>query len=164
VFPTLAAVLASLVLMAYTIGVVALVVLILTLFGKQVAGAQMILVQNPVKSFFLGLFGLICTLPVLVVLALTIIGIPLAFVGAVVAVAAIVLGTVAVGQWLGTSVAKQFQWRTKPVWTGLLGMLLLFLVSLIPVIGFVIHLTAHCLGFGAVMQSRFKAASPKGEI
>jgi hypothetical protein len=150
------AVLAGAFILAYTIGVLALVVLVLTVFDKQVAGAQKILVEHPVRSFLFGLVGLICTLPVLLLFTITIIGIPLAFVGAVVAVAALVLGTVAVGQWVGMEVAKRFNWTPQPVWTGLLGITLLILVSLIPVIGFMIHWTIHIFGFGAVMQSRFR--------
>jgi hypothetical protein len=153
------AIVMGVVLFAYLIGVLALIILVLTLFDKQVAGAQQVLVNHPWKSFFLGLVGFICTLPILLALAITIVGFPLAFVGAVVAVAALVLGTVAVGQWAGTEIAKRFNWTPRPVWAGLLGMTLLFLVCLIPVVGFVIHMAIHMFGFGAVIQSRFRGAT-----
>ena len=70
----------------------------------------------------------------------------------------LVLGTVAVGQWIGTSLAARFRWVIQPFWAGLLGMTVLFLVSLIPFIGFAVHLVAHILGIGSVMQSRFRVA------
>lgn len=155
----LTAVLTSAFIVAYSIGFLALVVLVLTLFENQVKGALLKLQSFPIRSFLFGLVGLTAAIPMLLLLIITIIGIPLAFAGAVVLMAAIVLGTVAVGQWVGTAFAEKMKWSLRPVWTGLLGIALLMLVSLIPFIGGMIHIGVHLLGLGAVIQSRFGTGS-----
>jgi len=65
-----------------------------------------------------------------------------------------VLGVVAVGQWAGTELATKLGWKLKPIWTGLLGVLLLVVVCLIPVAGIFVQFSALFFGLGAVLQTR----------
>jgi len=99
--------------------------------------------------------GFFCVIPVCVFLTVTVIGIPLAFLGAAVFMAALVLGVVAVGEFLGSIIAKRFNWKLQTIWEGLLGILVFLLVGLIPVVGSLIHLCIIFFGLGAVIQTRF---------
>lgn len=159
----IAAVIGGMVFVGALLGFVALAILILAVFEKPVAGALEVLVKSPWKSLLAGFIGSLLLFPILLALAITIIGIPLAFVVAVVAMAAVILGTVAVGQWVGSRVAQRLHWNLTPLWMGLLGLTLLFLVMLIPFLGHLIQAIVYMFGFGAVLQSRFKGPSADSE-
>ena len=138
-------------------GFVALIICVLVLFEKQVSRAQKTMVQSPLQSSLLGILGFVCIIPIIVFLTLTIIGIPLAFLGTAVAVAALVLGVVSVGHWVGLEITKHIGWKLKTLWSGLLGTLVLFLLGLLPFFGLLIQLCVLFLGLGAVIQTRFRA-------
>lgn len=138
------------------LGFLALIILVLTLYQKQVLKAEKVLKDRPWKSFLIGILGFCGVVPVIVFLTITVIGIPLAFVGAAVAMAGLILGIVAVGDLIGVKITERINWNPKSIWTGLLGILVLFLVGLIPVLGSAIHLCAIFFGLGAVIQTRFK--------
>lgn len=136
------------------LGFIALVVLVLLLFETPVLRTQSVVAERPGMSLLIGLVGFTALLPILAFLTLTVIGIPLAFLGAAAAMAVILLGVVAVASRLGQVVAKRFKWTLPPVWSGLLGTAILFLIGLIPVAGAVIEIVVLFTGVGAVLQLR----------
>lgn len=161
--PMLAAVIGLLmaaVVVLSSVGYFVLVALVVALFERQVAYAQQAIVQYPGRSLGWGVLLTACLIPVLVLLTVSIVGIPLAFLVAAVAVAAIVLGLTAVSHFIGVELGKRFQWKLHPVWAGLLGFTLLFVVFLIPVVGFLTKFVVMFIGLGAVVQTRFRGAPP----
>jgi uncharacterized membrane protein YraQ (UPF0718 family) len=99
----------------------------------------------------LGLLWLVA-LPVLTfAAAVTVIGIPLAIVSAVLYVVALYVAPVVPGLWLGTSLLdRPGAEPTHPARAFLLGGFLLGVAMLLPWVGFPIRLAAMAAGFGAV--------------
>ncbi|MFW5920892.1 MAG: hypothetical protein ACOCUS_03555 [Polyangiales bacterium] len=114
---------------------------------------QQAIVRSPVRSGAAGLLGLVAAAVLCVVLAITIIGIPGAILVALGAFVGFYVGIVCAATVVGAALPLAFL-RDRPVLQLLAGMLLLFLVSLVPVAGTIATLTAAALGFGALLLTR----------
>ena len=105
--------------------------------------------EDPLMSGLYGLVALVGVPVLLVFVALTIIGIPLAIVGALVfalaAWVASVLGRYAVGSWLLGYVGTENRWAALFV-----GLLAVALVGLVPVLGGLVEFVVLLLGLGAL--------------
>jgi hypothetical protein len=104
-----------------------------------------------------GFVVLVMCFPVLLFLFITIIGIPLSFLAAALIMAALMLGTVAVGQWIGQRVAIAVRRPLSPFAAGLVGLGLLTMASAAPYIGVFLQGVIVCLALGSVAFSRFRA-------
>jgi len=150
-------VLAGTALVVGSIGSIALAVLVLVLFPDQTRATRQRLEYRPWGCLLVGAVTLVLAIPVLVFLFMTLLGIPLAFVVAAVLMAALVLGTVALGQELGYLLARLIQKPVGPVPAGLIGLLLLTLICALPVVGVLAQTLIVCLALGAVFFSRFRS-------
>lgn len=153
-------VLAGAALVIGSLGSVALAVVVLFLFPDHVRGARLHLESQPGKILAVGALALFLALPILTFLTLTVIGIPLAFVVAGLLMAALVLGTVAIGQWVGLRLAAAAGRSASPMAAGLIGLLVLTLLSAVPVAGTLVQVLLVCLALGAVFFSRFRTPAP----
>ncbi|MCB4755801.1 MAG: hypothetical protein LHV69_02460 [Elusimicrobia bacterium] len=138
-----------------SLGFVALVILVLALFEPPVLAVSRRIHEHPWASFIIGVLGFCLLVPILIAMAITIIGIPLAFLGAAIAMAAMILGVVGTGHLLGFFVTNRLKKPLRPLWTGLLGLVLLMLVGFIPLLGIVIKFCVIFVGLGAVILTRF---------
>ncbi len=112
-------------------------------------------VKQPVRAGFFGALGLTTALLLIVVLAITIIGLPAALMVGLAAVLGIYVGAAVVASVLGAVLPLEVL-ANRPVAQLTAGTLVLFAVSLLP--GFVsmmILLVVACVGFGAVVLTRF---------
>ncbi|MBV9080797.1 MAG: hypothetical protein JO102_06730 [Elusimicrobia bacterium] len=146
-----------LLVIASSLGFVALVVVILLLFEDRVRAARQALQFHPVRSLAFGFVGFLALMPLTILLTVSIVGIPLALAVAVVAAAAVCLGAVAVCEWLGAELSTKTGRPLQPLWSGLLGLVVLVLIGFVPLLGRVIHAAAVVAGLGAGMQTRFGA-------
>ncbi len=144
-----------------SLGSVALALLVLALFPDQTEAARKQIDAHPAKTFIFGFIALILTLPVLVFLTITIIGIPLAFVVAVLVMAALVLGTVALGQWIGFRLGVILKRSFHPMFAGLIGLFLMTAIAAIHFIGVLAQGVIVCMALGSVAFSRFRAVQQK---
>jgi hypothetical protein len=95
----------------------------------------------------------------LVMLAITVILIPVSLLAAIVLVVATAFGWIAVGYEVGRRVAQAFQWVLQPAVSAGLGTLLLTFVigavSWVPCVGWIAFPLVGSLGLGAVLLTRF---------
>ena len=110
--------------------------------------------NEPVKSGLMGLLGAVALVPVLVVLSVTIIGIPLALVLALVVPVLTVWGFAAVASELGARLPLRPANKTQAMVLAL-GLLILLVLGHLPVLGNLVLALASLVALGAVMRTRF---------
>lgn len=129
--------------------------LIYSLLPKHVSTTAEALQADPAKATVFGLLGYIAFVPLVIVLAITLVGIPLIPVLALALIAARVLGQVALGVLAGKWLSPKLNLQTTPVTSLLLGLVALGLLTIIPVVGFLASMFYGLVGFGAVLRTRF---------
>ena len=140
----------------------ALVVFVLGLVLMALAGDRMEKLEGeiaarPARSFALGLIGVVGAVVIGITLCVTVIGIPFAIVGAMVAVLLTYAGVVAVLRTLG---AALIQHRTTNRYLHLaLGCLLFFVVGCIPWLGGYLTFGVLATGLGSVLATRVAGLS-----
>lgn len=108
---------------------------------------------EPVKTLGIGAIALIVT-PVLIVLAMiTLIGIPLGILVGVLYAVSLYLSKIIAAVFLGSLLMKRFGWPEmhKGVWLVLLGLLIVTVLSMIPMIGFLLWLLMVFAGLGSIL-------------
>lgn len=130
--------------------------LVILFAGKQLKVIATNIEKHWMKDFFWGLLGLVLSVPIAILLIVTIIGIPLVIVEVILIAAACVLGYVAAAGIVGRKALKMMK-RKKitPLKEIVWGILILFLVNMIPFIGGLIRFAVSMIGFGAVIVTRF---------
>lgn len=113
-----------------------------------------VFISQPGWSLLYGLIGLMVALPVALLLLITCVGIPFIAVEVVFLYIMWVVGSVGVKLALGQKI-RRFQ---SPIWSAVVGAVLLGLVRLIPLAGGLIVHTLFVVGFGAVIMTGFGAA------
>ncbi len=150
-------------------GFLALALVAIALFGGTfgtIAGEAM---RHPVQSGLWGLLALVLIPPVVVLLAISLIGIPFIPVLIVLVACDIVVGYIAAGLLVGERVASAFR---KPdlgkVLAALIGLSLLWAVGWVPFLGWLVQAVAALVGFGATlvllhgaMQRRQRGGTPR---
>jgi hypothetical protein len=119
---------------------------------------QVTIVKKPLPSFGYGLLGIVGAIVAIVVLAITIIGIPAAVLGAIALPIAIYVGLAAFAAVFGAALPVE-QLRGKPVLQLAAGVGTLWLVSLIPFMGAFATAVAAALGLGALFITRFRTTA-----
>jgi cytoskeletal protein CcmA (bactofilin family) len=118
-------------------------------FSRTVAARA---IDAPLKSGGVGLLTLLGTPLVLVVLALTVVGLPMSFLGIflflALAWAGAIYGRYALGTWVTDVVGVENRWLAL-----LSGLLIVFALTLLPVVGGFVELLAVLFGLGALVSS-----------
>jgi hypothetical protein len=118
------------------------------------------LARDPVKCGATGLLAALAFLPLIVLLSVTIVGIPIAFALLLVAPLAAAVGLAVVASEIGLRLPVFRGKKTQAVVLAL-GLLLILVVGLIPYVGNVVVAVLVLLGLGAIVRSRF-GIKPKG--
>ncbi len=117
--------------------------------------------SNPLKSGLTGFLSALALVPLTVLLVVTVIGIPVAVALWVLAPLAAVIGYAAVATELGTRLPL-FRGRKTQALVLALGIALLILVGFVPILGPLALVFLGCMGFGAIIRTRFGArAKPR---
>lgn len=106
--------------------------------------------KRPGAAFLSGLLIFIVVPLVLGLLLLTIIGIPLAFIGMALYGILLYLASLPVSYWIGNQLAQTFGWQLTPALRFMLGLILVMIVGLIPLIGWLTKLIILIVGLGAL--------------
>jgi hypothetical protein len=124
------------------------------LFPNHVLRVRAMARAQPAASLVSGILGVIVGAALALVLAVTIICIPLALLVLAALWVAWVIGTVALGSWLGEALLKRLA-RERPSFalTTVLGVLLLAALEAVPYVGILIGIAAGCLGLGAALRA-----------
>lgn len=128
------------------------------MFPQSVLACTNRLEQQPVGSFFAGMLMLILAGPLLFLLAVSVAGIPVIPIVLCAFISAIVLGKLAVYSVIGQrllGLARANSWPLPLV--VLVGTLLLYVVYMVPVIGFIAWGLITVLGLGAVLLAAFRS-------
>ena len=125
-------------------------------FPIQVGRNSYFIERLPGQSLLWGLLMIVLVVPIIILLAISLIGI--AFVPAyiILLAAASFFGYVAISQLIGKKVLKSLRMRNKPMMTEIIvGFVFFEIIALIPIIGWLIKLIATTMGLGAVYSTRF---------
>ena len=112
------------------------------------------IVKAPVRSGFVGLLGMLGALILTVVLLITVIGIPGAIIVAVGGFLGVYVGIAVMASVIGAALPIPAL-QDRPVAQLGVGILLLYLVSLVPGLSGIVAFVLAALGFGAVLLTRF---------
>jgi cytoskeletal protein CcmA (bactofilin family) len=132
------------------------ILLIQYLFGSTMQKAGSALTHHVARSVGYGLLFLIIV-PLCVIAAFfSVIGVPLGILLTIGYIILILMGAtitaVVLANWINSGYAKKWKmWRL--VWTALAIFVILKLISLTPVVGWLVMLLAVCLAFGAIITS-----------
>lgn len=137
------------------LGFVGLSVIIVSFMLKQVGSISSRIEKQMLNSFLWGVLGFLLIVPVAFLLMVTIIGIPLIAIELLFVSVASVLGKIAMSQVVGKKFAKAIKRPGQPMLVEVVwGLLLLFLVELIPFVGGLVTLVVVTTGFGAAILTK----------
>jgi hypothetical protein len=145
------------------IGMLALALPVAAIWPGPLQAVQREIEGRAGTSALAGLAALVLALPVLLIVSITIIGIPVALAAALGLVAAWFFGYVAVAALVGTrtaSLVRSGAPSLAPLWALVLGTALLAALAWIPILGGLASLAVACVGLGAVLLSRFGSGRP----
>ena len=139
--------------------VAALAILVVLFWPNPAERAGDAAVSQPIVSGGLGCLTFIVVPMLIVLLAITICGLPLSFLLAVALVVAVVFGWIAIGVEVGRRMAEAFNWELHPAASAGIGTLAVSFVvggiGQIPCIGWLAPLLVGSAGLGAVILTRF---------
>jgi carbonic anhydrase/acetyltransferase-like protein (isoleucine patch superfamily) len=137
------------------IGLLGLAVLLVALIPEHIGATVSAIERSPVMMFLWGVLWTILIVPIAVLLAISIVGIILIPLEIMFVVLALIIGYIASAIYIGRNILLAFKKPPPPFVDAALGIVILFLVSLIPVAGMMIKLFFVIAGFGAVLNTRF---------
>jgi len=142
-----------------TLLVAALAILVVLFWPKPAARAGRAAVSQPIVAGGLGCLTFIVAPMLMLLMAITIIGLPLSFLTVVALVVAVVFGWIAIGVEVGRRMAEAFEWEIHPAAAAGIGTLAVGFVvggiGLVPCIGWLAPLLVGSAGLGAVILTRF---------
>lgn len=138
------------------IGFIILAVILVALFTPQLGRTSGSMEGNLLRDFLIGILIAVLFVPLAIILAVSIIGIILIPVWAILVIAAGLFGYIAIGHLLGKKTLQAFKISGKSMMVETLtGIVILSLVGLVPIGGFLIKAIAWLCGLGAVYSTRF---------
>lgn len=134
------------------IGLFALVLLLSVLIPTELGTVASNIKNEPIIMFLWGMLGVILIVPLAVMLAISIIGIALIPLEVLAVFLASLIGYIAVAIMIGKKLLKALNNDNPSVaLSAILGILILWLVGLIPIFGSIVKAIAWIIGFGAVI-------------
>jgi hypothetical protein len=109
------------------------------------------LLARPAGSFGVGFLSVAIFPLVVIILALTLAGIPLAILLVITLLVMIYLAKIFLALVIGRKTAEIFNWKLTDGWIYILGFLLIFFISFIPVIGGLVIFIGILFGLGAIV-------------
>ncbi len=133
------------------IGLFALVLLLSILIPTELSTVAANIKNEPIIMFLWGILGIILIVPLAVMLAISIIGIVLIPIEVLAVFLALLIGYIAVAIIIGKKLLRALN-KDNPavILSAILGVLILWLVGLIPIFGSIVKAIAWIIGFGAV--------------
>ena len=134
------------------IGLLALVLLFSALLPKELGKVAEYVRNEPVIMFLWGFLGVILIIPLALMLAISIIGIPLIPIEMLAIFLATVIGFVAVAMMIGKKILRALNSESPSViLSAILGVIVIWLIGLIPILGPIVKTIVAITGFGAVI-------------
>ena len=133
--------------------------MLMGLAPDRLGALQVAIVRDPVRTGATGVAGYVGSAILIVLLAITILGIPAAVALALLLPIATYVGLAASATVLGACLPIA-SLRDAPVRRLAAGVTVLFVASLVPLLGTLVVLVASCLGLGALVRTRFRTTLP----
>lgn len=137
------------------LGFLGLTILLVALIPEHMGTALNALERSFVAMLFWGLLWIILIVPIAVLLAISIVGIVLIPLEILLVVLALIIGYIVSAIFIGKNILTSFGKSSLPFVDAILGILILFLVGLVPVVGPIVKILFLVAGFGAVLTTRF---------
>lgn len=138
------------------IGLAALGVLIIVFLPKQLKQVSDVAQASALPSVGVGCLTWLVVPPLMILFIVTCLGIPLSVILGIALVAALAFGWITLSIILGERLLNALKVKnTAPILAMVAGLLVLWLVTVVPVLGWFIGLFASALGLGAVVLTRF---------
>ncbi|MBI5510954.1 MAG: polymer-forming cytoskeletal protein [Deltaproteobacteria bacterium] len=128
--------------------------LLLAFAPGRIQGVREVLAARPGQSFVTGFGLMLGFVPLCILLAVTLVGIPLIPVAILALIAVVVMGLVAFAVWLGYRIPVYTANKT-PVSALVMGMVVVTAVDLVPIFGGAVLAAVSLAAAGAVLLSRF---------
>lgn len=109
--------------------------------------------RSPVILTIIGFVAIIVSAIVLFIVAITIIGLPLALVGGLLFIVALMLSSLFVAYALGDAILSRTRWRPGRAWVFVLGFVILQILIFIPFLGAIVQVIAVSLGYGGILYA-----------
>ena len=110
--------------------------------------------KNALKSLGMGILALILTPIIAVILLVTIVGIPLAFILLVAFAIELYLAKIFVSLVIGQKILKFLGQKAGNGWSLVLGLIVFMIVTMVPIIGWIVALIVLLLGLGAIVLQK----------
>jgi cytoskeletal protein CcmA (bactofilin family) len=123
---------------------------------KFVKGAKEAVIQSSLKSLGLGFICLICIPIAIIILLITVIGIPIAVISLFAYLILFYIAKIFVGIALGEKILTGFKKnKDAPMgWSLITGLIVIYILTSLPYIGWIVYLAVLFIGFGAALQAR----------
>ncbi|MEE9216744.1 MAG: polymer-forming cytoskeletal protein [Anaerolineales bacterium] len=142
-----------------TLVVAALAILVVLFWPKPAERAGRAAVSQPIVAGGLGCLTFMVVPILILLMAITIIGLPLSFLAVVALVVAVVFGWIAIGVEVGRRMVEAFNWEIHSAAAAGIGTLAVGFViggiGLVPCVGWLAPLLVGSAGLGAVILTRF---------
>ncbi len=135
------------------LGFLVLGILFLRYFPQQFLAVEEEVRRSPLRNALMGLVLILATAVLLVILAITIIGIPTALVLGLLSIIALLTSWMFVSLALGRWVGARLNLKISDTWLFVIGWVILCVLSNIPLVGWVIAVVAICLGYGSIFYA-----------
>jgi hypothetical protein len=134
------------------IAMIVLALVLVSLLPRAFQESSSIALKTPWQTAFVGFGAIILTPALIVILLITVLGIPLAILISLIWFIVMILSGPFAGYMLGRLIMRDSK---QPVWIILTGVSILAITYFIPIIGFITMLTAYIFGTGMIlMQSK----------
>jgi uncharacterized membrane protein len=131
-------------------------IVIVLLFPEQIKAISAKAQKETLKTFLLGILGKLLIIPLIILLIISIIGILFIPLFGLIFVLALFAGYVAIASLVGRTLVKGIN---KPdmglVLNTIIGLVLFYLLGLIPFVGWLVKLIVLIFGFGAIINLVF---------
>ncbi len=143
----------------------ALAVLTYALFPRQVKATGDAVSEKTGPVLGWGILATVLAVPLMILLAITIIGIPLILVEIIVLAAAALLGYAGIADLVGKRIVKSASTSTTgSIGTIALGVLIIGLIAMIPIVGSIVSLAVFIIALGAALATRFGTIQDSGSV
>ena len=136
-----------------TIGFLILGIILLTVFPAQFFSVEEEVRKSPLKNTVVGFLLILASVILVFVLAVTLIGFPVALIMGMLFIIALMLSSLFVSFALGRKIVDLLKFETNDVLIFVFGFVILSLLFRIPYAGVLIGIVALSLGFGAIVYA-----------
>ena len=128
------------------------------LFGKHLSKTTGTITSSLWKSLGVGFLITVAFIPAIIVLLLTVIGIPVAGLAVLILLLFIYLSKIVVGSVLGAWVSKRMKWKMPTYGAFALGLAIIYILRYVPFLGGIVGVIVLWIGVGSLVLSSFSTA------